>query len=97
MAIGVFATLKIKAGEEAAFEAAFTELAAAVRAHEPGNRLYQLVKSRTEPQTYHVMELYESEAALAAHREAAHFKAAGPKLGAVLAGLPKVDLYDAIG
>ena len=56
MAIGIVATLKVKEGEDANFTAIFKELAAAVRAHEPGNSYYDLYKSKTEPHTFVVLE-----------------------------------------
>ena len=40
--IGVIATLRIQDGKAAAFERTFGELAAQVRANEPGNLAYQL-------------------------------------------------------
>ena len=94
--IGIFATLKIQDGKNAEFEAAFTEAMAEVRANEPGNLFYSLVKSRAEPNTYKVLEGYTDEAAIAAHRESAHFKALGPKLGPCLAGRPDVELLDGV-
>ena len=39
MAIGIVATLEIKPGSNAEFEAIFTELAELVRANEPGNQI----------------------------------------------------------
>ena len=66
--IGIVATLKIQDGKNAEFEAAFTEAMAEVRANEPGNLFYSLVKSRAEPNTYKVLELYKDEEALAHHR-----------------------------
>ena len=42
--IAMLATLKVKEGHEADFEAAAKKLAEAVRANEPGNQLYQLCK-----------------------------------------------------
>ncbi len=95
--IGVVATLKCRDGENAAFEAAFTSLAAEVRANEPGNVAYQLCRSRTDPNTYKVLELYTDETALKAHGSSDHFKAAGPALGAVLAGRPDVEYLDGVG
>lgn len=94
MAIGIIATLKVKEGQEAAFTATFKELAAAVRANEPGNFYYDLYKSKTEPRTFVVLERYKDADALAAHRKAPHMAAAGPKLGAVLDGAPVVTLLD---
>jgi quinol monooxygenase YgiN len=96
MTIGVVATIKVQPGQAEAFEQTFTELAKAVRANEPGNLMYQLTRSRTEPDTYKVLELYADAAALAAHRDMPHFKSAGPALGAVLAAPPSVELLDGI-
>ena len=56
MAIGIVATIKIKPGTNEAFEAVAKELMAAVRAEEPGNKVYQFCKSRTDPETYVVLE-----------------------------------------
>jgi quinol monooxygenase YgiN len=57
-----------------------------VRANEPGNLAYQLAKSRTEANTYKVLEIYADQDALTHHGGTDYFKAAGPKFGAVLAG-----------
>ena len=97
MTIGIVATMKIQEGKNAEFEAFFTELAQQVRANEPGNVAYQLTKSRTEPNTYKVLELYKDQEALTNHGGSAHFKAAGPKFGAVLAGRPEVEYLDGVG
>lgn len=94
--IGVIATMKIQDGKAEEFERAFTDLAAKVKANEPGNFAYQLCKSRTEPNTYKVLELYASEDALKAHGTSDHFKAAGPSLGPCLAGRPEVEYLDAV-
>lgn len=94
--IGVVATMRIQDGKAEEFERAFSDLAAKVKANEPGNVAYQLCRSRTEPNTYKVLELYASEEALKAHGQSDHFKAAGPSLGAVLAGRPEVEYLDAV-
>ena len=94
--IGIVATLKVLDGKNAEFEAAFSEAMAAVRADEPGNLFYSLVKSRAEPNTYKVLEGYKDEAAIAAHRDSAHYKALGPKLGPCMAGRPEIELLDGV-
>jgi quinol monooxygenase YgiN len=96
MTIGVIATLKVVDGKGAELETIFGELAPKVRANEPGNRLYVLHKSRDEANTYVVMEIYDDQAAIEAHRSSEHFKAAGPKLGACLAGRPDIKFLDAV-
>jgi len=94
--IGVVATLRIQDGKAAEFEAMFTALAAQVRANEPGNIAYQLCRSRTEANTYKVLELYADADASKAHSTSDHFKAAGPGLGTVLAGRPDVEFLDGV-
>ena len=95
--IGVIATLRVKSGQSKAFEAVFAQLAAQVRANEDGNLAYQLCRSRSEADTYKVLEIYRDEAALEAHRDSEHFRAAGPGLGPLLEGRPEVELLDAVG
>jgi quinol monooxygenase YgiN len=96
MSIGVIATLKVQDGKAAEFEAVFRGLAGEVRANEPGNKLYQVFKSRKEANTYIVMEIYQDQAALETHGKSDHFKAAGPKLGPTMAGRPDILYLDAI-
>lgn len=94
--IAVTAALTVKEGMEAAFVEAAQALVAAVRANEPGCRLYTFSKSRTVPGLFVVLELYDDEAAIAAHRNSAHFKSLSPALGACLAAPPEVTPYDVV-
>jgi len=96
MAVGVIATLKVQDGKEADFEAVFRDLAKAVRANEPGNKLYQVCRSRKDKSTYVVMEIYESDDALKAHGASDHFRTIGAGLGPTLAGRPDIQYFDAI-
>jgi quinol monooxygenase YgiN len=96
MTIGIIATLKIQDGKEPAFEAVFGELAAAVHANEPGNKLYQLFKSRKDKNTYVVMEMYESEEALKAHGKTDHYRTIGARLGPSMAGAPDIQYLDSV-
>ena len=96
MAIGIVATIKIKPGTNDAFEGAAKELMGVVRAVEPGNKVYQFCKSRTEPTTYVVLELYADQAALDVHGKSEQFRAAGAKMGPSMAGRPEVQYFDAI-
>lgn len=96
MTIGVIATLKVQAGKGEEFEKFFGELAGQVRANEPGNKLYQVFKSRKDADTYVVMEIYADQSALDSHGKSDHFKAAGPKLGPTMAGRPDVLYLDSI-
>ena len=96
MTIGVIATLKIQDGKAGEFEAFFGELAKQVRANEPGNLAYQLTKSRTDPNTYKVLELYKDAESLTQHGQSDYFRAAGPKLGPCLAGRTEIERLDTV-
>ena len=94
--IGVIATIRTKDGTGAEFEKAFAPLSAAVRANEPGNLVYQLTRSRTEPGVYKVLEVYKDDDAIAAHRASTHFKELGAALGPFMAGRAEVEMLDAV-
>ena len=88
--IGIIAKLTIKPGTNADFEATMRALQAKVQTDEPGNKLYALHK--TDDVNVSVMlERYDDDAALAAHRAAPHFKELGRKLGDYLSGKPDVQ------
>jgi len=97
MRIGVIATLRIQEGKTDEFETFFGELASQVHANEPGNLAYQLTKSRAEPNTYKVLEVYADQDALTHHGGTDYFKAAGPKFAAVLSGRPEIEYLDGVG
>lgn len=94
--IGVVAKLKIQEGKEAEFEKVANELAEKVNANEPGCLLYKPMKDKSDPQTYIFMEQYTDQAALEHHGQTDYFKAAGPSLGACLAGAPEISYYDGV-
>ena len=96
MTIGIVATLKVQDGKNAEFESVFRDLAAQVRANEKGNLAYQLTKSRSDPNTYKVLELYTDQAAVDHHGQTDYFRAAGPKMGPCLAGRPEVEYLDGV-
>jgi quinol monooxygenase YgiN len=94
--IGVIAVLKVQDGKNAEFEAVFKALAEQVRANETGNLAYACTKSRTDPNTYKILELYADQEALTLHGGTDYFKAAGPKLGPCLAGRPEIEYLDGV-
>ena len=97
MMIAVLATLRVKDGAVAEFEAIFGELARKVREREPGNELYQLTRARDFPNTYKILELYADQSALEAHGQSEHFRDLGRRMGAHLDGRPAIEYLDAIG
>jgi quinol monooxygenase YgiN len=94
--IGIIATIKVQEAKAAEFEGVFKDLAAQVKANEPGNLCYQLTKSRTEAGTYKVLELYADQDALTKHGQTDYFRAAGAKMGPCLAGRPDIEMLDAV-
>jgi quinol monooxygenase YgiN len=94
--IGLIATFTVTEENAAAFEAVATELASATRAGEPGNKLYQLVRNQKEPTQFRMMELYADQAAVEAHMASDWFKAAGPKLMALIEGRMLLERYNAL-
>jgi quinol monooxygenase YgiN len=87
--LGVVATVKVKPGMEAQFEAVAKELVAKVNANEPGCKLYVLHRAEA-PGTYVFMERYVDQAAVEAHRATEHFKTLGRKMGEFMDGRPDV-------
>lgn len=96
MAIGLIARVSITQGKESEFEGLFAWQAEQVRANEPGNKLYRLFRDRERPGGYIVMEIYEDEAALQAHRDADHMKANRPKVAPLIAAPTVLEFYDAV-
>ena len=96
MTIGIVATLKVQDGKGDEFETVFRDLSAQVRANEAGCLMYQLTKSRTEPNTYKVLELYKDQEAVTHHSGTDYFRAAGPKMGGCLGGRPEIEYLDGV-
>lgn len=95
MTIAVIAKLNVAEGKEAEFEKTMLELAAQVRANEPGNQLYTLCKD--EAGKYLVMELYADADALTQHGQSAHFQEAGKKFAGLMAGRPEIQRLEVVG
>lgn len=92
--IGVIAKLNVKPEAAEEFEEVFLSLSEAVRANEPGCIMYQLC--RDDDGNYVVMEMYESEEALAAHGQSEHFKAAGAGFKGKMGGPPEITRMAAV-
>lgn len=75
----IIATLRIKPGTEAKFEAIAAELTAEVRKNEPGCVLYYLARGDT-PQLYMFIERYVDQAAIETHRATKWYNDLVPRL-----------------
>ncbi len=96
--IGLIAKLKVQEGKGPQFETAFRALAAIVTSDaEPGNLLYQLCKSRSDSNTYVVMELYRDQAAVDEHAKTSHFTELFPAVRETLQpGPPDFEFIDSV-
>ncbi len=92
--VGYVASFQIKAGSEAEFEAALTNLAVTVNEVEQGVILY--APYRAADGQYFMMERYENEAAREAHGKAPEVAALFPSLGPHLDGAPVVTPVSAV-
>ncbi|ANL50999.1 antibiotic biosynthesis monooxygenase protein (plasmid) [Rhizobium phaseoli] len=94
--IGMIVKLVVKEDCYTGFEHAFAAQAAAVRSNEPGNRVYELFRSRTRPLTYTLVEIYDDEVALAAHRASPHMAVHRPLTAPFVAGQPEIATFDVL-
>jgi len=92
--IGVVATLKIKEGKGADFEAVANQLVEKVNANEEGVIYYDLYKQ--DDTTYLFLEKYKDQAALDIHRKTDYYKSLGAQLGAFMAGAPDIKVLSAV-
>ena len=71
--ISIFVTVKVKPGRMDGFiEATFGDARGSV-GDEPGCFRFDVLKSDSDPDTLHLYEVYEDNAALEAHRQAPHY------------------------
>ena len=96
MAIGVIAKLTVQEGKNKEFEGIFTRLMAAVKENESDCNFYDLHQSRTDPQTYLVLEQYSNQEALTAHGKTDYFRSLGAELAPCMAKAPEIEYMDAI-
>ena len=55
---------------------------------------YTLVRSLKDPTEYRILEVWEDRATLSAHAKSDHFRAALPKLGALVVEAPPAELFE---
>ncbi len=92
--IGIIATIKVRDGQNEAFEKAAKKLVVAVNELEPGNLFYQLYKMGG--QDYVFLERYTAPEALDAHRGSTHYKELGGAMREFLDGSPDVKILDEV-
>ena len=93
---GVVVTMIVGDDQRDAFEDLVKGLAAAVKAHEPGNLSYHILRSRTEPTHYRIVEIYVSKEAFKLHLGADYVRNANPQVLKTLTGTPAAEVLEVI-
>jgi quinol monooxygenase YgiN len=91
--VKLIAQLHAKAGQADVVAGALLELAGPSR-KEPGCILYDVCRSKADPNRLLVLEEWESQAALDAHMATAHFKAFVERIGQALDTEPVLELVE---
>lgn len=92
-AVTVIVRLKLRAGSNAAFEAIAARLIAAVRAHEPGCRSFDIQRPMGAENAYVVVGRFASFAALEAHWASPHLAEMTKEGEALAVAPPEVELF----
>jgi quinol monooxygenase YgiN len=93
---GVIVTMTVRDGERDAFEDLVKGLAAAVKAQEPGNLSYHILRSRTEPSNYRIVEIYASKEAFKLHLGADYVRNANSQVLKTLTGTPEAEVLEVV-
>ena len=93
---GIVVTMTVRDERREAFEDLVRALAAAVKANEPGNLSYHILRSRTAPGNYRIVEIYASKDAFKSHLNASYVREANPLVLATLIGTPEAEVLEVI-
>jgi quinol monooxygenase YgiN len=96
MTIGLIGTIRVRPEKVAEFEALMLNAVDRVRANEPGVISYHFTKSRDEPNTYKMLEVYADQAAITAHGESEDLRAGWPNFLTLIASPVEVEYLDGI-
>lgn len=91
----VVATVRVHSGQEAAYEAAVSEIMPRVRAANPGILFYHAARSRDDASTYLVVEAYADQCAMDAHIGSESLQQSLAGLQPLIAAL-KITLSDTV-
>ena len=92
--IGIVATLKIKEGSGADFEAVASQLVEKVNANEDGVVYYDLYKE--DDTTYVFLERYKDQEAQDAHGKTDYLRELGAQMGGFMAGAPEIKVLQSV-
>jgi quinol monooxygenase YgiN len=94
--ITVIATLKVQLGKEKEFEEAARPLLEQVQ-REPGTREYVFLRATGDPTSFAFFEVYDDEAAFAAHGSSEAIKRFFGAVRELLAERPEIVNYEELG
>ncbi len=80
----IFVTVKLKPGSSEAFRPLILANATASVRDEPDCRLFHVLQSEDDPDTFHIYEVYSNPAALDYHRRQPYYKAFYEAAGALM-------------
>lgn len=90
------ATLRIKPGHEAEFERLQAELSQLTHASEPDTKVYDIIRSRDNPDTYVVYGRFTDDAAFQLHQTTPFHDRLVPPILATVAGDMDLKFFDFI-
>lgn len=97
MPITVIAKVKVKAGNEAKFQAEAEKMIEHVTANEPDTLSYLLHRAQGDPTQFVFYEVYADQAALATHGGSQPMQQFFGAIGGILDGRPEISLYEELG
>jgi quinol monooxygenase YgiN len=93
---GVTVTMTVREGQREIFEILIKTLVEAVRTHEPQNLAYHVLRSRTQPNNFRIIEIYASKEAFKAHIGAAYVSQLNPAIQATLEMAAQMEMLDVL-
>jgi quinol monooxygenase YgiN len=92
----IIVTMTVRDDRLGEFEVLVKALAAAVKANEPGNLAYRVLRSRSAPSKYRIVEIYQSKEAFKLHLAADYVRQANPEVLKTLVGAPEAEVAEVI-
>lgn len=100
MALGAIARITVQDGKNEEFETLFLGLIEQVLAYEEGALMYALMyalmRSKSNPQKYVVMEQYRSAADIEAHGKTDYFLEASKAMAGLVTTAPIIEVLDVL-
>ena len=95
--VTIIATLKVKAGNEGAFQDAARKMIEHVKKSEPATLTYMFHRSTSDPAEFAFYETYTDQAAVAAHSSSEAMMQFFGAVGGLLDGRPEIKTYEEVG